>query len=59
MHEVVSRTRYLAHGTARVKEEEEGDSRIIVLEGQELWKIGNVSRYKKSPREGLTIQVPN
>ena len=40
-------------GTARVKQEEEADTRILVKEHYEIWKESE--HYKaKSPKQGLT-----
>ena len=41
-------------GTARMKQEEEADTRIIVIEKYEIWKKRNVGTKVKSPKQGLT-----
>ena len=41
-------------GTARVKQEEETDTRIIEKHGLETWKKMIVDRKEKSPKQGLT-----
>ena len=40
--------------TARMKQEEEADTRTIVIEQYEIWKKGMWAQRGKSPEKGLT-----
>ena len=41
-------------GTARAKQEDEADTRIIAREWYEIWKEETWARRGKSPKQGLT-----